>query len=385
MPMVPHKGGIQRVTDVLTHELIRQGHNVNYLCRYNNYSEDLEELPAKQYCIKYEESSMQMFVKRYLDLLAVQNYDCVIFQWVDDIINYWLKQTPNYIKVICVIHQQPFPNRGYEREVALMQSSKDLRQWLWNFTGWIFPQVHRCFYDGIWKSTLINFAANSDKLCLLSDKFIPRVEKMAIGIDPQKICGINNPCFIDHSFKLDPLEKEKIVLFVGRIVNSSKNVFGFLNVWDLFSTKYPNWNAIVVGDGPDLIDCEKYATKKQIARVEFVGQINDVAKFYKRAKFQCITSFGEGFSMALVEGMSYGCVPFIFDTYESLHDIVDNTVNGFISPAFHATDMVNNMAKVADNEDLYESVAKDAIHKCSKFEPSAIVSGWISMINKIEK
>ena len=53
--MEPSVGGIQRVTDILTNELIRRGHNVNYLSlQLGPTSPDLTT-SAPQYYINVEE------------------------------------------------------------------------------------------------------------------------------------------------------------------------------------------------------------------------------------------------------------------------------------------------------------------------------------------
>ena len=54
----------------------------------------------------------------------------------------------------------------------------------------------------------------------------------------------------------------------------------------------------------------------------------------KRAPILCMTSNYEGFPMVLVEAMQYGCVPFAFDSFPSLYDIINDGINGVIVPAF---------------------------------------------------
>lgn len=71
----------------------------------------------------------------------------------------------------------------------------------------------------------------------------------------------------------------------------------------------------------------------KLKRITFYGFQNP-DEFYKKSLVSCMTSNFEGFGMVLVEAMQYGCVPFAFDTFTALHDIIDDGVNGFIIPPF---------------------------------------------------
>lgn len=385
MPMTPFSGGIERVTDVLAREFIRYGHNIYFLCHRNENLVDSPSIAAKQYIIPIELNEPQSSIDAYRNLLEEQKIECVIFQWVDKKVAIWLKETPKQIKAICAIHQQPFAINGRERLMIKGFKPNNFRQKMWKYLGLCFPFTHRKFFGNIECSNLRLFDKYADRTCLLTTRFIPRVQKFCSGLNPNKLVGINNPCTFAVPEKTDLSQKENIILFVGRIENAQKNVFGFVDVWKQVSAKNKDWKAIVVGDGNDLPGVKEYAKKNNIVRIEFAGQQKDVASYYEKARIMLVTSFGEGFSMVLVEAMSYGCVPCVFDSYEALHDIVEHEKDGFICPAFDNGDMANRVQSLIDDSAMCERMALKAISKSDKFAVSKIAAQWIELINSIKK
>ena len=145
------------------------------------------------------------------------------------------------------------------------------------------------------------------------------------------------------------------------------------------------WKAIVVGDGGDLFAMKQYAVNQDVQNIEFVGSQKNVATFYKEAKILLVTSFEEGFSMVLAEAMFWGCVPCVFDSYESVYDIVDPGVNGFISPAFEYPDMVSKIQRLINDHDLLKRMSLEAHKKSSYFNVERIALQWLELIRSIHK
>lgn len=98
-----------------------------------------------------------------------------------------------------------------------------------------------------------------------------------------------------------------------------------------------------------------------LKRITFHGFLDPV-EFYKRSRCLLMTSNFEGFGMVLVEAMQYGCVPFAYNSFESLTDIIDNGYNGFIIPPFNTDKYVEYLYQYAISSEDYKK----------KFEESAI-------------
>lgn len=382
MPIVASKGGIQRVSDILAQEFIALGNQTYFLCRREEHLIKENVFSAPQFYIPIEKD-ISKSINDYLLLLSRLHIEVVIFQWIDHLIYHWLKNTPKEIKIISTIHHQPFQGIGYERAIAKWSNPINFKMKCWKYLGMFFPSVHRYINVKIERNELAGMLPYVDRICFLSERFIPRVRKFMPLIDVHKLCGINNPLLDVNRDDFNINEKENIILFVGRITNASKNVYQFINVWHKFSELYPDWKAIVIGDGPDLQACKRYVEKKCVKRICFEGYCSNPSQFYKRAKAICITSYAEGFSMVLVESMQYGCVPFVYDTYEALHDIVVNNVTGYISSAFDTNDMVTKISTIADNEESYRKIVPQIINSTERFQASVIAKKWLTLIRSI--
>lgn len=384
MPIVASRGGIQRVTDVLAKEFKLLNHNVYFLCRRGENLIKSNNFSAPQFIIRVDGAGGNFGIEEYLEKLEELQIDCVIFQWVDDLIYHWLKVTPSKCRVVSVIHHQPFAGYGYEREIMRSFHPQGVVQHLWKFMGICFPFLQRRMSTRWHQRSIEKLLPFSDRLCFLSAGYISRVKKFGVNIPEKKACTVGNPCSLSKQ-AINFQDKKNIVLFVGRISNSTKNTYQFLRVWQMFSVKYRNWEAYVIGDGPDLKLCKRYAKKNKIERVSFLGHCQDVQSYYASAKAICMTSYGEGFGMVLIEGMSYGCVPFVYDTFEAVHDIIVDGKSGFLSPPFDTKHMVSNLQLIADNQEYYTQIAQDAIVQTKRFNSKTVAERWIEIMNKIEK
>lgn len=384
MPIVASRGGIQRVTDVLAKEFKLLNHNVYFLCRREEDLIKSNNFSAPQFIIRADETEGYSGVEAYLEKLEELQIDCIIFQWVDDLIYHWLKVTPSKYRVVSVIHHQPFAGYGYEREIMRSFHPHGVVQLVWKFIGICFPFVQRRMNMKWHQRSIERLLPFSDRVCFLSGGYISRARKFGVNIPDTKACMVGNPCCLSGQ-EINFQDKKNIVLFVGRISNSTKNTYQFLRVWHMFSAKYKNWEAYVIGDGPDLEVCKRYAQKNQIERVSFLGHCQEVQNYYANAKAICMTSYGEGFGMVLTEGMSYGCVPFVYDTYEAVHDIIVDRKSGFLSPPFDTGHMVSNLQLIADSQEYYMKIAQEAIVQTKRFNSRAVAERWIEIMNNIEK
>ncbi len=384
-PMAASIGGIQRVSCVLAKEMLHHGHNIFFL--YSSYKDDLElsEYKGLHYHVPIDLKSLDKSIPLYHELLKKLMIDCVIFQWVEEGTTVWLQNTPRTIKTIAVIHQQPFAGYGYERLVNKHMRINGIRTFVIKSLCMICPIVMRNYSSKIMEKLLQTCIIHADIICLLSERFISRIERISPKVKTEKFKAINNPLTFVPKTNIDFNKKENIILFVGRIENESKNIYGFVDIWQRLSKDNLDWKAVVVGDGIDLKDVKQYAIDKFVPRIEFAGRRKDVSPYYKRAKILAVTSFGESWSMVLTEGMSFGCVPCVFDSYEALYDIVDDKKNGLIIPAFNNAAFVEGVQKLINDKHMRENMAHEAMLKVQEFTPDKIVPQWISLINSINK
>lgn len=169
----------------------------------------------------------------------------------------------------------------------------------------------------------------SDKVVLLSESYKKEYEQ-SYGISDKcgKLISIPNPCPFNE--KYDGESKDNVIVAVGRMEESQKRISAILKIWSHFCKENKGWKLQIVGDGPNLNQYKQIAKKLNLESICFTGHQTDVAKFYKNAKIFLMTSSWEGLPMTLLEAQYYGCIPIVFDSFSSVHDLINNGVDGFI-------------------------------------------------------
>lgn len=380
-PIISSKGGVPRVTHRLTEELLRRGHNVIFVSYTDKEDIEKNNIIAPQYHIELKGRSGEE-IKQELNYLAQKhNITHAICQTLG--ISYLFQYLPESIKKIAVCHAQPFSFMGISRKRIWNTNAQNLRQLLFKTASLISPKVFENYFYKLEKQTLETAYKYADKICYISDKFYPRLMKYVPNFPHDKLVAINNPNTYDIASIELPKDKENIVLWVGRVENSQKNATDFVRMWQVLSKRAKDWRAIMVGDGNDLAYIKDYVKKNNIERIEFTGRRSDTETFYKKAKYVAITSFWESWCLVLTEAMSYGCVPVVYDTYETLHDIVDNNVNGYILPAISYQSMADCLYDSMQQKEKFEEFSIAAKEKMYKFTLESTVDKWETFLNSL--
>ena len=106
--------------------------------------------------------------------------------------------------------------------------------------------------------------------------------------------------------KIDLFEKKYspfVVLYSGR-ATAEKRAHLFANIAEKVYAKEASIQFVMAGDDFAALD------KKRFGFIHFKGHISDeqeLAALYKKSSVVCIASSTEGFPLAVIEGMAYGC------------------------------------------------------------------------------
>lgn len=379
-PIVPHIGGVQKVTHILTEELLKRGHTVVFLSTTDKGMIENNKFIAPQHHIELADKSTEEISEQIQDIVNKYNITHVISQTLDKA--YLFKYLPAHVKKIATCHIQPFSFMGITRKRIWNTNVRNARQLLFKCISLLSPKIHDKFFYRIEKRALEESYLYADKICFISEQFFPRIKKYLPELPQDKFVAINNPNTFDVSKIKLPEEKENIILWVGRVYNAQKNAIDFVKMWKYLSPKEKNWKAIMIGDGKDLTYIKNYAKKHNLERIEFAGRRNDTETFYKKAKIIAVTSYGESWCLVLTEGMSYGCISFVYDTYETLHDIVDDKKNGYIIPKISYKLMADKIQEIIQ-ENRFKELSIAAQEKVKKFNVEQTVDKWEKLLNSL--
>lgn len=373
-PIVPHIGGVQRVTDVLTKEFVKRGHNVIFICTESRNMDDAYQNYSATQIYLDSNKNEEEFIADYCKILHTNDIDVVISQEAQKESLLLLANTPICVKRISVVHINPYAIIGNERRIKRAIRSRRLVTNLAKYLVMLFPHIARQYYRFKENKFYRRILGVSDKLVLLSPSFVELLKENIPNISNRKLVTIGNPnTFVP---KHEVGTKENLIICVARLSEAPKNVRDFILVWQQLYKYNPMWKAVIVGDGPDRGLLESFAKKKGVRNLSFVGRVENVGNYYQRAKFVCMTSIYEGWGMVLTEGMSYGCVPCVYGSYGAAFDIVDDGVNGIISTPFRPKEMADRIQTLINDESRLVQMSSSAIEKVKDFNADKVADKW---------
>jgi glycosyltransferase involved in cell wall biosynthesis len=216
----------------------------------------------------------------------------------------------------------------------------------------------------------------TDAFIMLSEHFKSELYFLAPSLKKQdhKIHGIGNP-FERPAIDISRLEKENIILFVGRLNILQKRVDLLLQIWKKLHEECPDWRFWVVGDGESKTFMENFCKEHQLDRVTFFGKDNP-NDYYKKAKIFHMTSAFEGFGNVLVEAQSFRCVPVLFNSYAAAQDIVIHNENGILVTPFNIDKYVEETKDLMINTDKLKQLAINGYEHITKFSFEESYKKW---------
>lgn len=228
-----------------------------------------------------------------------------------------------------------------------------------------------------------NIARNNQKIVILSESFRDDLKRV-FQFDQKNVVAIPNPFPLDASYSLDDAQREKVILYVGRISEIQKRISSLLNIWQKLQDQLPDYRMDIVGGGPDKESFENRAKDMNLKRINFYG-FKQPDNFYRKSVISCMTSNYEGFGMVLVEAMQYGCVPFAFDSFTSVHDIIDDGRNGFIIKPFDEDKYAKRIVEFINYpEEKKILIRKAAIAKSSLFDVEKVGVKWLDLLSNFD-
>jgi glycosyltransferase involved in cell wall biosynthesis len=376
----PIKGGIQRVTHVLSSYFDRIGYTTYYM----GLKETSQVVDDRQYYLP-DSTAFTTSVNRnfFLSFLKEKKIDIVINQGglgpQTSEFAYLSHQVVD-VKLISVVHNSMLA--AIKNFSSAYADRMRYFKWLLKFTDFgLIKSILLCLYKQKYKRHYNSLCRNSDAVVLLSEKFKEELLFFTGSLLLNNVTGIFNPVSFTE---MKWAEKKKELLYVGRIDFSQKRVDLLLEIWSKLYEQLPDWSLRVVGGGAHLDDAIQLSSKLKLKNVYFEGFQNPQV-YYKNASLFCMTSSFEGFGIVLVEAMQYGLVPFAFNSYLSVTDIIDNQINGVLIPPFDIDKYVLKLKQFMQDESKRIQFSEAAIEKSKEFSIDVIGNKWISLFEKLKK
>lgn len=202
--------------------------------------------------------------------------------------------------------------------------------------------------------------------------------------DIRKLRAIPNALGLDvkDNLSVNEISERKKVLFIGSL-NHRKGCHYLLQAWRDIWEFFPEWELVIVGDGPLRSDLEDFSRNQHLQNVSFEGYKKDVLSYYNDASILAFPSVREGWGLVLVEAMSQGVVPVCFNSYSSVYDIVDDNENGIMIPSFDVNAFRDALRRLMESPEEIERMSGNAVNKASRFQMKNIGEQWYRLLKEV--
>lgn len=205
-----------------------------------------------------------------------------------------------------------------------------------------------------------------------------KIKNKCISIKPDKAGQIDSILMTykvqtDQHFYSDK-EKRIRIGWAGRLVKTSKRADLLIEIVELLDKKEINYVLEIAGEGECLAGLQSYIKKsKKEECVKCLGymQQEQMADFWKNIDIFLSMSEEEGASLAMIESMSYGCVPVVTNV-SGVSDVIQDKWNGFVVSVDDWEKLVDKIAYLEKDRNLLKEMGsrcrKQIKEKCSERE-----------------
>lgn len=375
-------GGVHRVNHLLMDGFTKVGYRCLYLINKGGeyfYINNLE----------VEENRLD--VHGLGEYLCEQRVDYIIDQEgvLTDSFNLVLNQLKlKHIKLLTVFHNTPI----------IYEKLYDYK-WLWSEStksgGFLsrFGYMARLAAYPLWRKLAKREIAKryrtiseiSDKVVFLSQNDIPNFRHYVPEIRDEKCAAIGNALTFEETATSEILnEKEKVVLIVSRLNDNEKRISKALQIWQFIEQQegLDDWHLTIVGTGPHEAMLRQVARKRKLRNVSFEGR-QEAEPYYRNASLFMMTSAVEGWGLTLTECMQRAVVPFVFDSYAALRDIVNDGFDGCVIPDNDVRQYANRMIELMKDKTERERMALNGLQSCQRFAVDKVVRQWVELIESL--
>ena len=375
----PGIGGIENITSLLARLFKSElGHQISIFSVISQHDVGIpvtirqDEIPV----IISNSSKQSEIIRSFTECLINYSPEIVIFQDSYAEIEYLLNFIDKSTKIFVVEHNTP--------DCLLKSYINHYRHHKWcSFKGF----VRKLLFPLIYLRILFHQQKRHKKLVDISNRYIllsasyKEILKLYYNIVSDKIIAIPN---IKNDYGLDTnvrlLDKKKQVLFVGRL-NPQKGLDHLLEIWQMIEKFLPDYKLIVIGDGEERETFDRAIKENNLKNVNCIGYIDNVYDYYIESSAIFMTSNFEGLPLVLAEAMQFGVVPFVYDTFSSVYDVISDSNNGYIIPPFNKKEFVTRFTHfISLTKESQLQMRINAITSSEGFSARNVLHAWKNIL-----
>lgn len=371
---VPKMGGSFRITYTLSRGLEERGHNCFQLCGNDLFSYST-----------IEKNILGNHIDIIISNLVDKEYKFATLPMVFEI----SRKTGS--KVFACLHAMPgeelVGNTVRNSLYRIFRGKKTIENLKFLILGILPRKPLTLLFSNRLKKRYHILYDNSDKMVVLSDRFYDDIASLGkITID-DKCVVVHNALSFNSFLSEDKIPlKNKEVLILSRMNERSKRLSRALRIWKKVNEEgnHNDWRLTIIGDGKDLYYYKRLAKRLRLKNLSFEGRKENEISYYERSAIFMMTSAYEGWGITLTEAQQMGVVPIAFDSYSSLHDIIEDGKNGITVNNNDFEEYVEKLLWLMDHEEDRCGMAREAILSSRCFSLEVILDRWENLFTLVQ-
>ena len=197
-----------------------------------------------------------------------------------------------------------------------------------------------------------------------------------------KIVVIPNMINENTTGKISKLDNNQIIS-IGRL-EEVKDFKSLILMFNILVKKNDRIILKIIGEGSQRNELETLITSLELQdKVILTGKLNEkeINKELLKSDIFVLTSKSESFSLVLCEAMSYGLPCVAFDIDVGPREIIINNTTGFLVGDRNIEIMEGKVEELLSNNELRNSMGKEAYNKVDKYYPKNVGNFWKNIIN----
>lgn len=284
-------------------------------------------------------------------------------------------------KVVIWHHEHPYSKIIRKRRLLHGLSNDPLRRRIDYFiTQWPRYYLFRKLTKRRTQNDLKKKIKQADYLITLTEGYRDLLIK-DLGLSTQeqeKIVVLRN------TLKIEPkpnLKKEKLAVFMGRIMRDTKQVDLLFDIWQECAKALPDWKFEFYGKGSYTKALTKKITDYRLANIEYKGYCPDPDSVFRRAAFSCVTSSTEGYCLAITEAQNQGCIPIAFNAPGAFHEVIGTKdPAGILISPYDKETYISSFITFAKDEHLRAQMQKRILTHRHFYDKINNDAKWIKLL-----
>jgi glycosyltransferase involved in cell wall biosynthesis len=240
--------------------------------------------------------------------------------------------------------------------------------------------AHAHHLGRLWNATVAVSQSIAENLISSEPELAARMRVIHYGVRAEP--ELRRP----HIDRSSPLR----IIYVGRLVEQQKRVFDLPRIMEVLERRGVPATLTVVGGGEDRRALESLANPSvERGAIRFTGVLSnsEIARELRAHDALILTSEYEGFPLAVLEAMAWGCIPVVTAIRSGIPELVRDGDNGYVVGVGDIETFAERLAGLQRDAELRDQLSQRAFETLHEggFTTEAMTDRYLDLFHGIAK